>query len=535
MFGVSNTLIAFALGASLGYFVIRLIQVRNFYKDKPCPPGHSFLWGHLKLLGEVAATMPPNCHPQYYFTTLSQKYNLPGAWYLDLWPLADPQLVVTDPDAAMQLLTVNPTLKHETVGKYLGPVLGRENIVSVNGEAWKEAHRMLGSGFSPSYVKPMLGMFSEHVLVFHERLRELAKEGEAFSLENETAKAVFDVIGTIVFGWSLDAQGKGSGLLEDLRALIEYFNFLISTWNPIARVTEHFRIGVVKKRSSATIEKALNERYNVMKNEKELPTRRQAKSIMDRIIADYIQSGQPGPPKGKFLELVVINLKALLLGGHGTTTDAYTFMMMLLSLNPDAMRRLREEHDAVFPAGLNESADLLRTEPSKTNELEYTTAVIKETLRMFPVGFTTRAAPPGLKFLDCDGRQLPLAGHMLSLCGFTSHYDPAVFKDPKAFRPERFLGEEGAALHRYAWRPFERGPRACMGQDLAMDELRVLLLLTARWFEFETVVMGEKSKEPKTIFFDLDLYVGDAAFQEMKLGASPRSGMQMKVKLSGRE
>lgn len=228
------------------------------------------------------------------------------------------------------------------------------------------------------------------------------------------------------------------------------------------------------------------------------------------------------------------SLKALLLGGHGTTTDTYTFIMMLLSLNPEAMKRLREEHDAVFPAGLEESADLLRTDPAKTNELEYTTAVIKETLRFYPIGFTARVAPPGLEFLEWDGKRLPLDGFMLSLCTFTSHFDPAVFKDPKLFRPERFLGEEGAALHRFAWRPFERGPRACMGQDLAIDELRVFLLLTARWFDFEAVVLGERSKVARASFFDLDLYVGDAAFQEMKLGASPRTGMQMKVKRSGR-
>ncbi|KAJ0275744.1 hypothetical protein COL940_008655 [Colletotrichum noveboracense] len=206
---------------------------------------------------------------------------------------------------------------------------------------------------------------------------------------------------------------------------------------------------------------------------------------------------------------------------------------MLLGLHPEAMQRMREEHDAVFPAGLQESAEMLRTNPAKTKELEYTTAVIKETMRFYPVGFSTRIAPPELKHLDCNSRQLPIEGFMLALCQFASHFDPAYFADPKAFRPERFLRAEGAALHRFAWRPFERGPRACMGQDLAMDELRVLLLLTARWIDFETVPVGKR--EARTTFFELDALVGDMAFQEMKMGAAVRSGMKMKVRLSGRE
>ncbi|KAF6791367.1 cytochrome p450 monooxygenase [Colletotrichum sojae] len=534
MFGVSNWLIAFSLGVAwLGYGVLRLWQVRSLYKDKPKAPGHSFLWGHLKLMAEVAATMPPNCHPQYYITAIAQKYNLPGAWYLDLWPITCPQLIVTDPDASMQLLTVSPTLKHDMVGQFMEPVLGKDTIVAVNGEPWKLAHRLLGSGFSPSYVKPMLGMFAEHVLVFHRRLRALAEKGRPVKLEKETAKAVFDVIGVIVFGFSLDAQGKGSQLLDDLRYTVEHLNFVLTSWNPVTKALKSVKLRAVKGRSSKTLEKAILERYEIMKDEKELPTRRQAKSIMDRIIADYIQSGNTGPPRGQFLEAVVINLKTLILGGHGTITDTFTFLTMLLSLYPDVMQRVREEHDAVFPADVLECAETLRTHPQKTNELEYTTAVIKETLRLFPVGFTARKAQPGQEFLEWDGRQLPLRDHMLSISNFTTHFDPSIWGDPKVFRPERFLGEEGAAQHRFAWRPFERGPRACMGQDLAMDEMRVLLLLTARWFDYETIPENV-SKVPRTNFTDLDLQVGDWAFQEMKLGAAPRTGMRLRVKPSGR-
>ena len=54
---------------------------------KPKPP-HSPIWGHLKLLGETFALLPKHCHIQAAVTTMTHLHNLPGIFYLDLWPLA---------------------------------------------------------------------------------------------------------------------------------------------------------------------------------------------------------------------------------------------------------------------------------------------------------------------------------------------------------------------------------------------------------------------------------------------------------------
>ena len=228
------------------------------------------------------------------------------------------------------------------------------------------------------------------------------------------------------------------------------------------------------------------------------------------------------------------SLKALLLGGHGTTTDTFIFAIMFLSIYPDIMNKLREEHDAHFSPDIYATIKELVTSPSKTNELSYTSAVIKETLRFYPVGFTIRKPPGGAKSLKWRGKEYPLFSNAMVIpCAHSSQMDPAIRKDPKMVRPERFLGSQEGETHRFAWRSFERGPRACIAQDLAMDELNIMPPLTARWFDFETLV-DTQNKEPRVMYTDLDMKVGDLAFQVVGMEAGPRKDMTMKVRLSGR-
>jgi hypothetical protein len=59
------------------------------------------------------------------------------------------------------------------------------------------------------------------------------------------------------------------------------------------------------------------------------------------------------------------------------------------------MKRLREEHDRIFGTDLATTAETIRKYPSKTNELEYTTAVLKEVMRFFPIGSATKENPAG--------------------------------------------------------------------------------------------------------------------------------------------
>jgi cytochrome P450 len=171
---------------------------------------------------------------------------------------------------------------------------------------------------------------------------------------------------------------------------------------------------------------------------------------------------------------------------------------------------------------------MLQHESHKLNQLEYTTNVIKEVLRLYPIGNTARAEHPTEPFLAYGGRQYSTKGKMLCPVQFAMHMNEEIFANPNKFDPDRFTRQD---FPRHAWRPFERGPRGCLGQPLAMDELKIVLLLTIRDFDFTCADLKPNST-PRVGWTDWDLTFGDRAFQQFIFEARPRDGMPMTVKKS---
>ncbi|MEM7395002.1 MAG: cytochrome P450, partial [Verrucomicrobiota bacterium] len=60
------------------------------------------------------------------------------------------------------------------------------------------------------------------------------------------------------------------------------------------------------------------------------------------------------------------------------------------------------------------------------------------------------------------------------------HRDKRFFTDPLRFIPERFEHDE---IDEYAWFPFARGPRRCIGEEFAMFQGVLILAMILRAYK----------------------------------------------------
>lgn len=198
-------------------------------------------------------------------------------------------------------------------------------------------------------------------------------------------------------------------------------------------------------------------------------------------------------------------------------------MYYLVSTHPEILSRVRAEHDEFLGVDLDTTIATLTNTPEVLNKLTLTNAVLKETLRLFPIGVVIREAAPGAT-IDYKGRTYPLANNMITTSIHHMHRSPNSWSDPNAFDPDRWIDPEKRddGKENGSWQPFDKGPRNCIGQQLALIEMKVIAALTLRWFDFETRYEAGAPELPGW---------GGAAYQIWKLTARPVEGLPMVVKL----
>lgn len=227
-----------------------------------------------------------------------------------------------------------------------------------------------------------------------------------------------------------------------------------------------------------------------------------------------------------FLQRVISDVKIFMFAGHDTTATVMAYVFYELSRNPEKAAILRAEHDTVFGTVASEAAARISANPTLLNQLPYTLAVLKETLRLWPPIGTVRIGAKNFTLRNPDtGVVFPAEDFCLFGTSTTSQRLPNYWPSPESFIPERFMTrDENDPLHplKNAFRSFEMGPRNCIGQELVSLELRIVLALTVREFDMETAynIKGAEVEGTKAYQVAIPRY----------LTAQPKDGMPMRIR-----
>ncbi|XP_069363039.1 cytochrome P450 4V2-like isoform X3 [Maniola hyperantus] len=160
------------------------------------------------------------------------------------------------------------------------------------------------------------------------------------------------------------------------------------------------------------------------------------------------------------------HVDTLLLSGYDTTASVLMYTMLLVGSYPEVQEKIFDELLNVFG---DEDRDVTKQDLS---QLVYLEAVLKETIRMYPL------APIIARKLDQDIRLRNYTlwnGRTCFLSAYGLHRHPMWGPDVEQFKPERWLNSETLPQCPTAFSGFGLGRRSCIGKTYALMSMKTTL------------------------------------------------------------
>jgi len=200
-----------------------------------------------------------------------------------------------------------------------------------------------------------------------------------------------------------------------------------------------------------------------------MTTRRQGGAEHGDLFARLLDARDPETGAAMSMRQVRDEVVTIFFAGHETIAHTLTWAWYLLGQHPEVEEQLHAELEQVLAGREPTVADLSR--------LTYTRMVLEETLRLYPPVW---AIPRGAVADDAIGGFRVPAGSMVFPFTYAAHRHPDVWPEPERFAPTRFAPEARDTRPSCSYLPFSAGPRACIGQNFALQEALVVLALVAQ-------------------------------------------------------
>jgi cytochrome P450 len=332
------------------------------------------------------------------------------------------------------------------------PMLGNGLPMS-DGDVWRRKRRTM----QPAFNRARLNLLVDTMAAVTTRYVDKFRDGDRFQTSDLMMRLTRDIIVETMFSDELGADTPELDValanLERYVARYSFVPFQVPMWLP---TPDNFSF----RRAIATLDRLV---YRLVSSRRASGARHD--DLLDALLeARDAQTGEPMSP----LELrdEVVNI---FFAGHETTANTLTWTTYLISTHPEVFGRLRDEADLVLGDRMPTAQDVAK--------LEYTAAVLREALRLYP---------PGWIFGRIAKEDDALRGHrvrkndMLAISPLVTQRLPEYWPDPDRFDPERFVGDRSGGNRGYSYLPFGSGPHMCIGSHFAMTEAAVAIAMIVR-------------------------------------------------------
>ncbi|KFV80905.1 Cytochrome P450 4B1, partial [Struthio camelus australis] len=454
-------------------FIFVLVKVSQFYQEKkkifkaleafPGPPKH-WLYGHSHLI-VLGKDLP-------LFVSWAEEY--PYAFPRWFGPLL-PTLVVHHPEYAKSIFGRGDP-KSQLTYKFLIPWIGK-GLLTLNGAKWFQHRKLLTPAFHYDVLKPYVALMSDSVKVMLDKWEKRNTQTKTVELFQDVSLMTLDTIMKCAFSYDTNCQIQNNSDFY-IKAVYD-LSYLVSQRIRILSLSDVFYGMTLKghqfqeacKLAHTHTDKVIKERKMLLcnENEREKIQKKRHLDFLDILLCAKDENGA-----GLSDEDLRAEVDTFMFEGHDTTASGISWLFYCLSLHPEHQQRCREEIQEIL-------GDRDTIEWEDLGKMTYTTMCIKESLRLFPpVPAVSRQLTKPITF--SDGRSLP-AGLFIAVNIFAVHRNRDVWEDPEMYDPMRFSPENSAQRHSHAFLPFSAGSRNCIGQQFAMNEMKVALALTLLRFE----------------------------------------------------
>jgi cytochrome P450 len=405
-------------------------------------------------------------------------------------------LIVSDHDLITSLLRDRPDgfRRPSMLYRVIVEMGIKPGVFSAEGQAWQNQRRMVMASFSPGNVRGFFPSLLRVTQRLQGRWAKAAATGQAIDLQLDLMRFTVDAISGLAFGKDINTLESKEEVIQQhldkiFPALYNRVNALVPYWRWFKLPKDRALDRSIQVVNAAIKDFIAQARDRLAQNP---ALREHPNNLLEAMI---VAADQPG--SGVNDDDVAGNVFTLLLAGEDTTATSISWLIYLLSKNPQALARAREEAQRVV------SGDLSALTPEKLADLNYIEACAHEAMRLKPVGPIN--VVEALKDTVVAGVAVPRKTLIICVLRHDAMSEK-YFEQARAFKPERWLEGQGLGATSNAKRvsmPFGAGPRVCPGRYLALLEIKLAMAMLLTAFDIVDVQTPDGGEAQELMSFTM--------------------------------